>query len=50
MRPRTRPERSALPVSQAQIADALFWCVGVPGILLLIAIGWLRYCDSRKMR
>ena len=32
------------------MADAIFWCLGVPGLALLIAMGWLRWCDVRKMR
>lgn len=33
-----------------QIADALFWCVGVPGLALLVVMGWLKWCDTRRMR
>lgn len=37
-------------MTSQQIAEALFWCVGVPGLSGLLVYAWLRWDDVRRIR
>lgn len=37
-------------MSHQQIAEAFFWCVGVPGLGGLVAYGWMHWCDARRIK